>query len=74
MVTQRVADFIKDKGISIAKISEKTGIGYQILCNCFDENKSRQLKADELLLVCRYLDVNPYNFMEAASNHGNPFT
>ncbi len=64
VVTQRVADYVRNKGISTAKISEMTGVGYQILCNCFDKNKSRQLKADELLLVCRYLEVNPYDFMD----------
>ncbi len=64
MVTQRVADYVRSKGISTAKISEMTGVGYQILCNCFDNNKSRQLKADELLLVCRFLGVNPYDFMD----------
>lgn len=64
MVTQRIADYVRSKGISITKIAEKTGIGYQVLCNCFDKNKSRQFKADELLLVCRYLEVNPYDFMD----------
>lgn len=66
MVTKKIGGYIKEKGISITRISEATGISYQILTNCFDEKKSRELKADELLLVCRFLEINPFNFMDAA--------
>lgn len=63
MVTKALGQYIKERGISITRIAEATGISYQILCNCFDEKKSRELKADELLLVCRFLDVDPYGFI-----------
>lgn len=66
MVTKNLAIYIKEKGVSISRISEATGVSYQVLCNCFDENKPRQLKADELLLVCRFLEVDPYTFLEVA--------
>ena len=66
MITKKLSQYIKEKGVSITRIAEKTGISYQILVNCFDEKKSRELKADELLLVCRFLDVNPFDFMDAA--------
>ena len=66
MVTDNLGNYIKEKGITITRIAEKTGIDYQILANCFDIKKSRELKADELLIVCRFLEVNPYNFMDIA--------
>ena len=62
MITKRIAQIISDKGISVSRISEKTGISYQVLCRCFDEKYKRELKADELLLVCRFLGVNPFDF------------
>ena len=64
MVTKKIGDYIKEKGISIVKISEKTGVSYQILCRCFSKKSTRELEADELLLVCRYLEVNPFDFMD----------
>lgn len=66
MITENISNYIKNKGITIARISEKTGISYQVLCNCFDKKRSRELKADELLLVCRFLEVNPYDFTNIA--------
>lgn len=66
MITKKLGNYIKERGISIARISEATGISYQILANCFDEKKSRELKADELLLVCRFIEVDPFDFMDAA--------
>lgn len=36
MVTDNLGNYIKEKGITITRIAEKTGIDYQILANCFD--------------------------------------
>lgn len=66
MVTRKIGNYIKEKGITITRIAEATGIRYQILARCFDEKNSRELKADELLLVCRFLEINPFNFMDVA--------
>lgn len=63
MVTQNIAQYIQDRGITIAKISEVTNINYQKLCRSL-KNKSRDLRADELLLICGFLEVNPYEFMD----------
>ena len=63
MITQNISRYIENKGITIAKISEVTNIIYQKLCRSLN-NKSRELRADELLLICRFLEVNPYDFMD----------
>ena len=49
MVTRKIGNYIKEKGITITRIAEATGISYQILARCFDEKNSRELKADELI-------------------------
>ena len=66
MITCNIGKYIRDKGISISRIAEATGISDQILYRCFDENSTRELKGGELLLVCKFLEVNPYDFFEAA--------
>ena len=59
MITNLIADIVADKGIKIARISEATGIPYQKLCVSLDKTKSRELRADELVKVCKFLDINP---------------
>ena len=46
MITKRISQIISDRGISIAKIADITGISSQILYHCFNENHKRELKAD----------------------------
>lgn len=58
MITNKISDYIKEKGISIKRIAEKTGISYQVLYSCFDKNSKRQLKADELISVCTFLEID----------------
>lgn len=57
MVTRKIGNYIKEKGITITRIAEATGISYQILARCFDEKNSRELKADELLWYVVFLKL-----------------
>ena len=59
MVTERISQIISERGVSIAKIADTTGISSQILYHCFNEKHKRELKADELIMVCKFLNVNP---------------
>lgn len=58
--TMAVADFVRRKGITMASISQNTGISYDKIRRSFTSN--RPLTADELLLVCSYLEVDPMIF------------
>ncbi len=62
MITQNISQYIQDKGITIAKISKVTNISYQKLYRSL--SSQRELRADELLLICSFLNVNPYEFMD----------
>lgn len=67
MVTQNIADYIKKLGISLRVLAENTGINYATLRASLSKkpgNKRRDLKADELLEICKALDKNPMDFME----------
>ena len=59
MITQKISQIISAKGISIAKIAEATEISVQVLYRCFDEKHKRELKADELMKVCKFLEIDP---------------
>lgn len=65
-VTNNVRDYIKDRGITVTRIAEATGVNYQKLCRSFDDNFARELNADEFLKVCRFLEVDPFAFMKSA--------
>lgn len=64
-VTQNIADYIKERGIPLMEISRRTEIPYSIIYSCFAENyRNRDLRADELLKICKTLKVNPMDFMD----------
>lgn len=60
---KNIAEFIKKKGVNLSAMSRETGIPYMSLYDSlFNERKSRQLKASELIAVCEFLDVSPMDF------------
>lgn len=58
--TRAVAKYIREKGYSLLKMSEKTGIPYGRLYPCVSAKRS--LRADEFLAVCKFLEKNPFDF------------
>lgn len=62
--TKRISEFIRNKGFNLSDMSRKTGIPYGALytslCN---EARDRDLKADEFLNICRFLEKDPMDFM-----------
>ena len=70
-VTERVAKYVSDKGISIKKISDVTGISYQPLqVSLADSGRNRDLRDEELLKICVFLEKNPLDFFVYDQNEG----
>lgn len=63
MVTQEIKKYLKEHGITIKWLSEATGIEYQKLANCFDTAKTRELRAEELIIICKVLNINPFELV-----------
>lgn len=62
---KNIAEFIKKKGVNLSAMSRETEIPYMSLYDSFfNEKKTRQLKARELVAVCEFLDVSPMEFKE----------
>lgn len=63
IVTDNVARYVSEKGISVRKMAEATGIAYQPLqVSLGDGPRNRDLRDDELLKVCIFLEKNPLDF------------
>lgn len=62
-VTLKVSNYIKTKGINLAKVSRDTGISYSALYNSLmNDKRPRDLRDDEFLKICVFLDINPNEF------------
>ena len=61
-VTQAVVKYIKEKGIAVSTIAEKTGFSCGVLYPSLREEPSRRLRADEFMSICTFLDVDPRKF------------
>ncbi len=65
-VTKNVAKYINNKGIQISKISEATELEYAPLYDSLgNSGRGRDLRDDELIKVCTFLEKNPMDFAES---------
>lgn len=53
--------YILEKGITIFTISKGTKISSEIFYNSF--RGKRDLRADELISICSFLEINPMRFI-----------
>jgi hypothetical protein len=58
--TKSLVSFVKGKRIPVAAISEETKLSPGILYPVFSGN--RTLRGEELLKICRFLEVDPMLF------------
>ena len=67
-VSKNLAEYVNNKGINLSAMSRATGIRRGILHMSLSitvpDNKRRPLKDDELVKVCRFLEVNPMDFAD----------
>lgn len=64
-VEELLASLIKERGIKLSTIAEKTKIPYQILYDSlFNKKKSRELRSSELIAICAFLNVSPMELAE----------
>lgn len=61
-ITQAVARYVKEKGIAVSTISEKTGISCGALYPSLRDEPGRKLRADEFMSICSFLDIDPRKF------------
>lgn len=57
--TKRVSEYIKHRRLNLSDMARQVNIPYSALYNSlFNEKRDRDLRVDEFLTVCKYLDVD----------------
>lgn len=63
--TKALAAYIKEKGISIKAIADVTELSEGVLYPSLGSGRGRELRADEFLAICVFLEVDPLRFCMA---------
>lgn len=64
-VTKNLAKYTKEKAINLSAMARATGMRYSTLyASLGDKNRNRPLSADEAIIICKFLDVNPMDFAD----------
>lgn len=62
---KNLAEYIKSKGINLTFLSKQIGVPYFSLYDSLaNNNRNRELKGTELILICKFLDKKPEEFMD----------
>lgn len=67
---QVLRSVVQERGIKVSHISQKTGIPYSRLLPSVQGK--RELKADEWIALCVYLDLDPRDSLRGADKKENP--
>lgn len=69
--TRNLSRYIKTKGINLSKISRDTNIPYGALYDSLSNpERDRDLRAGEMLSICRFLGIDPLDFNVGSPNNG----
>ena len=70
-VTKNIKKYILDLGINLSELARKTNVSYFNLYNSLSKDGERELKADELMMVCYVLHLNPMDYCDFATESEN---
>lgn len=63
--TEKVSEYVRQKGFNLSEISRKTKIPYMALYDSLmNDKRDRDLRVGEFLALCSHLEVNPMDFAE----------
>lgn len=64
-VKEVISEKLEERGMSFVKLAEKTGIPYKNkIIKVFGKNQNRNLRAEELVLICAVLELSLNDFLE----------
>lgn len=67
-IARRIGAYMKKKGLNLSEVARQTGLDYQSLyTSLYDESRERDLRTEELIPLCIYLDVDPRDFTDKGS-------
>lgn len=63
--TRNLGEYVREKGINVTRMSEKTGIPYTALYDSLlHKNRERDLRIGEFFSICLFLGVDPMIFAD----------
>lgn len=66
-ISRRIGVYMKDRGFNLSEVARKTGLDYQSLyASLYDEKRDRDLRTEELIPLCIFLNVDPREFADIA--------
>lgn len=64
-ISRKIGIYMKDKGFNLSEVARKTGLDYQSLyASLYDEKRDRDLRTEELIPLCIFLNIDPRDFAE----------
>ena len=64
-VTKNLAEYVDKIGANLSELSRKSGVAYvSLYTSLADKKKSRELRANELVSICKVLGINPMDFAD----------
>ena len=64
-ISKRIGTYMQDKGFNLSEVARKTGLDYQSLyVSLYDEKRERDLRTEELIPLCIFLNIDPRDFAE----------
>ena len=62
---ENIGIYLRKKGIKLKTLSNSTNLNYNSLyLSFYDSKSSRELRGTELLKVCKFLEKDPYEFLD----------
>lgn len=62
-ISKKIGRYMKEKGFNLAEVARQTGLDYQSLyVSLYDENRNRDLRSEELIPLCIFMNVDPREF------------
>lgn len=56
---------MKQKGVNLSEVARRTGLDYQSLyASLYQKNGNRDLRAEELIPLCIFLEIDPREFAQ----------
>lgn len=66
-ISRRIGAYMKDRGFNLSEVARKTGLDYQSLyASLYDDKRDRDLRTEELIPLCIFLNVDPRDFADTA--------
>lgn len=64
-IARKIGRYMKDRGFNLSDVARKTGLDYRSLyASLYDEKKERDLRTEELIPLCIFLNVDPMDFAD----------